>query len=218
MEKWAAIFDWDGVVIDSSPHHQRSWKMLAEEEALRLSDERFRRSFGMKNNQIIPDVFEWTTDPAEIDRLSSRKEVLYREVIAEEGIDPLPGVSACLESLRDASVPCAVASSTDRLNIECGLEITGLGPFFSTIVSAEDVVRGKPDPEVFLAAARKLGVPPDHCVVFEDAPPGIDAARAGGMKVVAVTTTRSASELQGAHRVVDRLDELPVADLQSLVL
>jgi beta-phosphoglucomutase family hydrolase len=212
---WAAIFDWDGVIIDSSRQHKKSWEMLAVEERRTLPPNHFERSFGMKNEKIIPDLLQWTNDPLEIRRLSLRKEALYREIVRAGGIAPLPGVVQWLGDLRAASVPCAIASSTHRENITCTLGALGLEKFFTAIVSAEDVTHGKPDPEVFLLAARKVGVPPNRCVVFEDAHVGIEAARAAGMKVVGIATTHPAETLQDADCVVRQLGELSVTKLSK---
>lgn len=212
----AAIFDWDGVIIDSSRPHERSWEMLAAETGRSLPPDHFTRGFGSKNEVIIPDILQWTTDPEEIRRLSLRKEELYREIIRGEGIFPLPGVRPFLERLRKAGVPCAIGSSSHRLNIDLCLELFGLGDFFPAIASSEDVDRGKPDPAVFLAAAAKLGVAPERCVVFEDAPVGIEAALRGGMGVVGVAGSHPREALSAAQRVVNRLDELAPEDLERL--
>lgn len=215
MKPWTAIFDWDGVIIDSSSAHEASWERLAAEQRRALPPGHFKRSFGMKNEQIIPELLRWTDDPEQIRNMSLRKEALYREVIREQGIAPLPGVATWLEALRAASVPCVIASSTHRENITCTLGLIGFEKYFAAIVSAEDVTRGKPAPDVFLLAARKLNAPPSRCVVFEDAHVGIEAARRAGMKVVGVATTHPADSLVGADRVVHRLDELSVAELAS---
>jgi HAD superfamily hydrolase (TIGR01509 family) len=211
-----AIFDWDGVVIDSSRHHEESWNRLADEEKLPLSEGHFLKGFGMKNEAIIPTILDWTRDPAEIRRLSLRKEVLYREIIRVRGIAPLPGVRAFLDRLETAGIPKVIGSSTHRLNITTSLEILGLERFFTAIVSAEDVTIGKPDPQVFLLAAGKIARAPSRCVVFEDAPMGVDAALAGGMKAVGVAGTHGSAILSRAHRIVPQLDELRVSDLEAL--
>jgi HAD superfamily hydrolase (TIGR01509 family) len=149
--------------------------------------------------------------------LSLRKEALYREIIKERGITALPGVATWLDRLRAAGIPCIIASSTHRLNITCTLDVIGLTGYFCDVVSAEDVSHGKPDPEVFLTAAQRLGFPPARSVVFEDTHVGIEAARRAGMKVVAVAGTHPGESLDEADRVVHRLDELTVADLTKLV-
>jgi beta-phosphoglucomutase family hydrolase len=213
-----ALFDWDGVIIDSAAQHEQSWNWLAELERLPLAADHFKRGFGLKNERIIPGILGWTSDPEEVARLSNRKEELYRELVVRDGVAPLPGVREFLEGLHKAGVPCAVGSSTHRANIETIFRITGLGPFFTTVVAAQDVSHGKPDPEVFLKGAERIGVPPARCVVFEDAFAGLEAARAGGMKSVGVATTNAAAALDGkADRVVHRLDELDVAALVALV-
>jgi HAD superfamily hydrolase (TIGR01509 family) len=210
---WGAIFDWDGVIIDSSRHHEESWERLGREEGKVLPEGHFKAGFGRKNEFIIPELLGWTNEVAEIRRISLRKEALYREVVAEWGVEALPGVRTWLERLREAGVPCAIGSSTHRVNIDLSLGLIGLTPFFSEIVTAEDVNRGKPDPEVFLTAARRIERAPERCVVFEDAFVGIEAARAGGMRVVGVATTHPIEALGMADRAVRQLDELHAADL-----
>jgi beta-phosphoglucomutase family hydrolase len=212
-----AIFDWDGVVIDSSAHHEESWERLAKETGYQLPPGHFKKGFGMKNEFIIANLLQWSTDPAEIERLSLRKEALYREIVREWGLKPLSGVETWLNRLRDAGIPCAIGSSTHRLNIDTGLASTGLSDRFQVIITAEDVSHGKPDPEVFLKAASRLGVPHERGVVFEDALVGIEAAHRGGMKVVAVATTNSIELLKGADLAVHQLDELSIENLRELI-
>lgn len=212
--KWGAIFDWDGVVIDSSGCHEESWERLAREEGRTLPSGHFKAGFGRKNEFIIPEILGWTREPGEVARLSLRKEELYREVVRDRGVEALPGVRTWLVRLRDAGVPCVIGSSTHRANIELTLASIGFGEFFPDIVSAEDVTCGKPNPEVFLTAARRIARPPACCVVFEDAFAGLEAARAGGMRCVGVATTNSAEFMKGhADRVIGRLDELHAEDL-----
>jgi HAD superfamily hydrolase (TIGR01509 family) len=212
------IFDWDGVIIDSAAQHEESWERLGREENRPLPADHFKRSFGRKNEWIIPRLPGWSTDPAEIHRLSLRKEALYREIVVERGLAALAGVKPFLERVRGAGIPCCIGSSTHRENITTILGVVGLQGLLVEMVTAEDVSQGKPHPEVFLKAARKIGRTPAHCIVFEDAFAGIEAARAGGMRVVGVATTHAAAALAGqVDRVVHRLDELTVADLAAVV-
>ena len=205
---YGALFDWDGVVIDSSVQHERSWEMLAAEIGKPLPGDHFVRGFGMKNQLIIPNILQWTRDPDEIHRFSLRKEALYREIIAQEGISPLPGVAELLGMLNDHGVPCAVGSSTHRENIEVIFDTIGLRHRFQAVVTAEDVSRGKPDPEVFQVSARKIGRNPGQCIVFEDAHVGIEAGLAAGCKVIAVATTNSLDKLGDATLAVHSLEEV----------
>jgi beta-phosphoglucomutase family hydrolase len=218
MSKFAAIFDWDGVVIDSSTQHEKSWELLAAEIGKPLPAGYFKRGFGKKNQVIIPELLAWSHDPEEIQRLGDRKEELYRELVRQGGMTILPGARELLAALKVSGIPRAVGSSTSRTNLDTIFASTGLHEFFDAIVSAEDVVNGKPAPDVFLKAASLLGVPPKRCIVFEDALFGIEAAQRAGMKVIAVATTNPLDLLRHADRAVESLGEVSVGDLQALVL
>jgi beta-phosphoglucomutase family hydrolase len=214
---FGAIFDWDGVIIDSGKLHAESWRLLARELGKPIGPDSFIRGFGMKSARIIEEIHGWAKEPSEIARLTNRKEALYRELVARSEIAPLPGVVEWLHQLDEAGIPCAVASSTQRANIEAVLDRIGLQNAFRAIASAEDVVHGKPNPEVFEKAAARLDATPERSVVFEDAYVGIEAAHAAGMKVVAVATTHSVEELSAADIVVRRLDELTVEKVAALI-
>ncbi len=195
-----AVFDLDGVLIDSHDQHQRSWFLLADELGRPITHAQFKESFGMRNERVIPHVFGWTR-PDERERiaeLGERKEALYRELLRSEGLDPLPGVIAFVQSLKAVGIPCVVGSSTSRKNIEVCLAMTGLDAWFGDrFAGAEDVSRGKPDPDVFLEAARRIDRKPERCFVVEDAHVGVEAGRHAGMRVIAVTTTHSAETFTG---------------------
>lgn len=221
MAEWGVLFDLDGVLIDSHDQHREAWFRLAEIEGLSLTKEQFSESFGMRNETCIPHVFHWAdaSDTGRIRYLGDRKEEAYRDLLREGGLDPLPGVLDLLRELESAGIPRCVASSTARLNIEVCLESTGIAPFFGDgYVGAEDVTRGKPDPEVFLKASERVGLSPANCLVIEDAHVGVEAALSGGMKVVAVTTTHPRESFTGyaTSMVVDSLEELAPANLSPL--
>lgn len=216
------VFDLDGVLIDSHDQHERSWFQLAAELGKPLTKEQFKESFGMRNVMCIPYVFHWADadDHETIHALGERKEELYRELLAADGIEPLPGVVALLESLAAAGVPVSLGSSTSRKNIEVCFAATGLAPFFgSNYTGAEDVTRGKPAPDVFLEAARKIAREPGRCLVVEDAHVGIEAALAAGMRALAVTTTHPRESFleSGAARIVDSLVEVDAAVVRELL-
>jgi HAD superfamily hydrolase (TIGR01509 family) len=213
---FGALFDWDGVVIDSSAQHEKSWQLLARETAKTLPPDHFLRGFGMKNQRIIPEILCWTEDPDEIEEYSLRKEHLYREIILEEGIRPLPGAAELLRTLAERGVPCAVASSTHRRNVEVVVDAIGLRHCFQAIVTGEDVSRGKPDPEVFLESARRIGRAAANCVVFEDAHVGIEAGLAAGARVIAVATTHPLEDLGRAHFAVRSLEEVRWEDFTAV--
>lgn len=215
---FTAIFDWDGVVIDSEECHREGWERLARELHRDLPAGYWEATFGRKNVEIISEILGWTQDLQEIARLADHKETLYREVVLERGVEPLAGVLEWLAALAAAGIPCGIGSSTTRANIDLSLGLVGAETFFQTIVTAEDVIHGKPAPEVFLTAAARLGALPGHCVVFEDSLAGLEAARHAGMVRVGVASTHPARVIAPhAEMVVTRLDELSVAQLAAMV-
>ena len=214
-----ALFDWDGVIIDSHNQHEKSWSKLAEEENEVLPDDFFKMTFGMRNENIIPNFFgNWidVTNQEEVTRLADRKEEIYREIIISDGIEPLPGVRDLLQSLKSEEIACSIASSTPIANIETVMGMIGLSDYFDAITAAEDVSNGKPNPEVFLKAAEKIKVDPKNCVVFEDAHVGIEAGLAANMQVIAVATTHPVDSLGNAHMVTENLKNIDAEKIMEL--
>lgn len=216
-KRYGVIFDLDGVLVDSSSFHFEAWKRLAAEEGfpVRVTESWFKSTFGQRNDTILATLAGRPLSPEEITRLSERKEKLFRKLVAA-GLRPLPGAAELVKGLHRAGVLLTVGTSAPRENLKFVLEKTGLGPYFTCVVTAEDVTKGKPDPEVFLKAARCLGLPPSSCVVFEDAEAGVEAARRAGMRCVGVATTHPPERLlrAGADLVVRSLAEL---NLQKLL-
>lgn len=206
-QPWGVLFDWDGVVIDSSSQHERSWELLAAERSLVLPQGHFKEGFGKKNEVIIPTL-GWAESPSEVAELADRKEILYRELVASEGVIVLPGARELLAALKDAGIPRAVGSSTPRGNLDALFVATGLDAYFDQVVCGSDVLHGKPDPEVFLKGASLLGLSPKCCIVIEDAFAGIEAARRAGMFVVGVATTNPLAELSDCDIAVQSLLEV----------
>ena len=212
---WGVLFDWDGVVIDSSSQHERSWELLAAERGLFLHEGHFKAGFGKKNEVIIPTL-GWGDDPSVIRALADRKEELYRELVAAEGIIILPGARELLVALKNEGIPRAVGSSTPRENLTALFAATGLDVLFDAVICGSDVTHGKPDPEVFLSGAAALGLEPERCVVIEDAFAGIEAARRAGMKVVGVATTNPIESLNQCDMEVVSLEEVTPLSLANL--
>jgi beta-phosphoglucomutase len=206
QEPRAVLWDVDGTLIDSGEYHWLAWRETMAVERFTLSRERFAATFGWRNDAILRDWLGAELSEAEIARIGDRKEARYRELMREGGVQPLPGVRRWLAQLQAAGWRQAVASSAPRLNVEAILEALAIAHFFQAITSAEDVQRGKPDPQVFLAAAEKLGVPPERCVVVEDAPAGVEGGRRAGMSTVGVLSSHPALS---ADLVVRTLEELP---------
>ena len=183
----AAIFDLDGTLSDSGGIHAESWRLLAAEIDAHVDDAWFLHTFGRANQDIIPELLGQDLTQADIERYSDRKEALYRE-LAAESLELFPGALDLLRGLQDEGWRLGIGSSTPRENLIFTVPLLGLDPFIETWVGMEDVSRHKPEPDTFLEVARKLEVPPANCLVFEDAPAGIEAACRAGMRGIAVLT------------------------------
>lgn len=213
MGKAVAIFDWDGVVVDSSSAHEQAWVRLAAAEGLTLLPGSFLRGFGKRNEVIIPEIHGWAHEPSEIRRLSLAKEAHYRDLASGGLIRLLPGVRELLAALRAAGIPRVIGTSTHRANLDLAFTRFGLAAEFDGAVSSEDVTRGKPDPEVFLKACALVGGDPSRSVVFEDTLAGVTAAKAGGFRAVGLCTTNSRAIManSGADLLVADLSEVTPA-------
>ena len=203
MPNRAVLFDLDGVIVDSRPHHISAWHELARRHDLRHDPDYFTRMFGLRNDAILGGL---GIAPPDTPPLAAEKETLFREA-ARGHAEALPGVRDLLDALDAAAVPRAVVTSTPRENLDLVLDSLKLAGRFQALVAEEDATKGKPDPEGFLVAARLLGVQPAACVVIEDAPAGLRAARTAGMRAIGVTTTHPAPDLGDAGLVVDSLAE-----------
>jgi len=212
---FAAIWDLDGVLVDTSRAHYQSWVEALASTRMTLSYPNFSASFGMNNDSILKLWLGPDTPQVLIDQIGDKKEEIFRRLVAAQ-VDVLPGVRALLESLRQAGFRQAVASSAPQANIDVLLDATGLRPFFEAVVSASGMP-SKPDPTVYLEAAAHLSVPPARCVVIEDASAGVEGARRGGMICIAVTNTNPAALLSGASLVVDSLEKVSVETFSRLL-
>ncbi|ATB28536.1 HAD family hydrolase [Melittangium boletus] len=215
----AAIFDLDGTLVDNMRFHVQAWSSFSQALGIDTPAERFEREFaGKRNEEILPALLGRSLPPEELTRLAEQKESHYRELFKPH-LAPLGGARALLTRLKAGGRGLAVASAAPRVNRDFVLDGTGLRSFFSQVVGAEHVTRGKPFPDLFLAAAQALGAEPSACVVFEDAVNGVLAARAAGMFAVGVTTLASAEMLReaGAHWVIDDFTALPEELAQWLV-
>lgn len=214
--RMGVIFDLDGVLVDTGWAHKQSWYDLAEKEGFSMTDEFFYSTFGMQNYMIIPMLLSREAALDEVNRLSNWKEQRYRQIIAEK-LAPAEGAKSLLDDLKSGNFLLAVGSSAPRTNLDLVLERTGLQDYFDAYVSGEEVTNGKPAPDTFLKAAQKLTLGADQCVVVEDAVQGVEAGKAAGMPVVAVTTTRSRADLHKADIIVDSLTELQARQFVDLL-
>jgi len=211
-----AIFDFDGVIIDSCPLHGESWKRISKDLKKPFSWDVFLRGFGVKNERFIKEMLKWSDDKEEIAQIIIQKETLFHELLEKEGVSLIEGTLPLIRQLKVQNIPCAIGSSAVLENIETVFSYhKELKPLFNAIVTADDVNEGKPDPQVFLIAAKRLQIEPTKCVVFEDAPLGIEAASRAGMTSVAITTTFPKEVLEEVKPdlLVDSLDDASVLKL-----
>ena len=201
----AVLWDMDGTLIDSEEFHWISWRNALADEGITITHQQFLASFGQRNDSILPQWLGTAATPELIEKIAKAKEELYRHLIIRDGISPLPGVADWVDRLHKQGWLQAVASAAPRANIDAVLEALSATHIFQAIASAEDVHRGKPDPEVYLVAASRVGVPPERCVVVEDAAAGIEGARHAGMRSIGVS--RDGHRL-AADVVVQSLDLL----------
>ncbi len=208
----AVLWDLDGTLVDSGEYHWQSWRDTLAGEDFDLTYDQFLASFGQKNDRILRG---WLGDDASverIERLGDAKEAEYRRLAREGGLAALPGAAEWVARLKHDGWRQAVATSAPRLNVEVMLGAAGLDRLFDVIVSAEDVTVGKPDPQVFQAAAGRLHTPPDRCIVVEDAAVGIEAARRAGMRCIGVSSAANTADI-----VVRSLEDLPADAFVSLL-
>lgn len=201
----AVLWDLDGTLVDSAGLHWISWRDTLAAEGIRITRQQFLDSFGQKNDRILPVWLGPDTPPERIRRVGEAKEAEYRRLVQVHGLTPLPGAAEWLRRLHLRGWKQAIASSAPRQNVQVMLRALAVDREIDAVVGAEDVSAGKPDPEVFLAAAARLDVPPDRCVVVEDAAVGVDAARRAGARSVGVGSAAGPD----ADLLVRSLTELP---------
>jgi beta-phosphoglucomutase len=218
----AAIWDMDGTLVDTAELHFVAWETVCRELGRAFSRADFAATFGRRNPEIIRWLFgEARFEERRIANIGDHKEEIYRAAARRQGVVPLPGVTRLLQALGQVGFRQAVGSSAPRANLDLILEMTGLARFFASVVAMEDTQRGKPDPQVFLVAAERLGVAPGRSVVLEDAVAGVAAAKAGGMKCVAVNFVGHHPEEKlrgaGADLVVASLERVSADDVVRLL-
>lgn len=207
MNSFAVIFDMDGVIVDTNSYHKISLKQFCEKYGYRLNEEDLiSKIYGRTNNEWIRNIFG-PLPKERILELGEEKEAMFR-ALYKDVIKPLSGLDNFLKELEGRSVPKAIGTSAPRSNVDFVLEHTHLRKYFNTILDQSDVEHGKPNPEIYLKVAKRLGFPPQQCIVFEDSLSGVESAQRAGAKVVGVTTTHSHEEL--AHT------DLVIADFTGL--
>ncbi|MDM0008083.1 HAD family phosphatase [Variovorax sp. J22G73] len=195
----AFIFDMDGTMIDSMPWHARSWVEFVERHGLALDvSDILARTTGRTGAESMRELFERELSDAECQAMVHEKEEIYRALF-HDNFTEVAGFTAFAKAAVARGLKVAVGTAGDKGNIEFAMSRLKMSPLPLAIVGGDEGFSGKPTPAIFLEAARRIGIAPERCIVFEDAPFGIEAARRGGMRAVAVCSTHTAAELAGPH-------------------
>lgn len=205
----------DGVLIDSYRAHFLSWRKMLRNHGLDITEEQFAATFGQTNPDIFARLYPFVKRE-QYPALAEEKEAAFREIISVD-FPEMEGASELIASLHKAGAALAIGSSGPPENVEAVLKVFPGGMHFIATTNGKEIARGKPDPEVFLRAAHKLGLPPERCVVVEDAPAGVTAGKAAGCAVIALTGTTKREHLAGADLVVDSLCELTPEIVKNLL-
>ncbi len=210
----AILWDMDGVLADTSPLHFTTWEVVLSNEGISFDRQQFHKIYGLKNHDLLPFLAGRPIDPQEIERIAGQKELAFRNSLPGN-LSPLPGVVEWLKRFQSLGCKQAVASSAPPENVEALVDELDLRQYFDALVTPGDLP-GKPDPAVFLLAARLLDLPPGKCLVIEDSIPGLEAARRAHMHCLAVTTTNPPEALAGADLVVETMAQLTEEQVRSL--
>lgn len=209
------IWDLDGVLADTGEAHFQAWATVLSERKIPFDRSTFDRVFGMNNRGTLTELLGRAPSEEELGGIADRKEHLFRE-LAGELVRPMPGAIRLLDELAGAGWSQAVASSAPQENIDLVVDTFDIRRYFAAILSGAGLPAGKPDPALFLQAARALRLIPERCVVVEDAPVGVEAARRAGMPCIAVATTRPRETL-GPGPVFDDLQSVTVQTFSDVL-
>ena len=214
---FAAIFDMDGTLIDNTPYHFKSWQALYQKYGKgELSKETYYTDIsGVPVMETIRRVFGESRDEAQLKALLNEKEEFYRKSYAPY-IRPINGLENFLTELKNAGVKIAMGTSATQADIDFVFDHIPIRDDFGVIINSAMVTKPKPDPQVYLKAAKVLNIPPEKCIVFEDSIAGIKSGNSAGMKVVGITTGHTAAELQPVNLVISDYSELTVQKLAAL--
>jgi HAD superfamily hydrolase (TIGR01509 family) len=209
----AVIFDMDGVIVDSEPYSMQALIDVLRHYGIDPTEDDLRRSYGRRVHDDFADYFCRYGVTADLNTAIAHKHARYYHLAAGQ-LKPFPGVMPLIQRLRDHGYRLALASSGDRVKVAFGMQALGLDATFDSVVCGDDVTHSKPEPEIYLMAARRLGISPAGCIAIEDAPAGVEAAKRAGMRCIAVTNSVARQQLQGADLIVESLAD----DLASMLL
>ncbi len=212
----AIIFDMDGTMFDNMMVHHRAWQKKLQEYDIHLTIEEVKAKIHGVNVEIIEREFPGRFTDDEKVELANGKEATYREIYAPE-IELLPGLAELFHELKRRNIPMGVGSAAPPENVEFVLNTLDLWHYFDAIKHADDVQKGKPNPEVFLKVAEELGIDPSECVIFEDTPTGAKAAENAGAKVILVTTTHPKEEFETGYNITRFISDFTEVTVEELL-
>jgi beta-phosphoglucomutase family hydrolase len=216
-ERLGVIFDIDGVLLNSYKVHYECWRAIAEKYGITLSEKDFDSLFGRRGSEIVREIWGEDLPPEQVVSIHNRKQAQYRENL-QRNFPLMDGAIQLIDGLAAEGFVLGVGSSAPPENVKMSLRRLERANSFAAVVTGSDVTRGKPDPEVFLLAAQRMGVEASDCAVIEDAPAGVAAALAGGMISIALAGTAPPESLAMAHLVVTSLRQLTPRQISELIL
>lgn len=210
------IFDIDGVLMNSNPVHYESWRLMALEDGFDFTPRLFQETFGQRSDAIIAGHWHRPLPEDEILKMADRKETIYREMI-QERFPAMPGAAEFVRALAERGFPLSVGSSGPAVNVDFVIDRLGIRPCLKGVVSGTDVSRAKPAPDIFLACAQKMALPPGRCAVIDDSASGVQAAKAAGMKIIGFFSVgHEPEEYEGVDLLVHSFDELSAERVLAL--
>jgi beta-phosphoglucomutase family hydrolase len=212
------IFDMNGVIVDDERIHQESWKQLCQKYGFQLSEDEFKyKVFGHTEADTFTYLFKQQFTLKELDKLSAERVEIVINIIKPK-LAFVDGLLHLLQDLRAHKVPIAIATNSRRPYTNFIIDNLKIREFFKFIVTAEEIDKGKPDPEIYLRAAKGLSIDPKNCIAIEDSLSGIKSAQAAGMKVIAISTTHTTEELGMADEIINSFDDISFEKLDSRML
>lgn len=216
MKKFAVLFDMDGVIVDTNPAHKKAILQFCDTYNKRLSDDEMKKYiWGRTNKEWLRHLFGEDLADAQMRRYADEKEQLFRDIY-EPDIKLLNGLVSFLDMLEQHNIPKAIGTSAPRANVDFVFKHTGIEKYFATVLDETFVTIGKPNPEIYLKAAKALSFDPADCIVIEDSLAGIESGKRAGCKVIGITTTHSSVELSHADLTAADFTQLSIEDLTTL--
>lgn len=204
----AAIFDLDGTMLDNNAYHLKSWLDYLKDEGITITTEEFNKNIsGRTNKDTLEYIYQRKMTDEEAMKYTLKKEAMYRQIY-KPYLKEVAGLTHLLQYFHEQKIKMAIATSGIQPNIDFMFDNLPIRNYFEEVVNSAHIQKGKPDPEIYLLTAERLGVEPKYCLVFEDSLPGIASGLAAGMHVIALTTSHVAAELQDANLTIRDFDEL----------